>query len=162
MKTKIMSLFALLALAVSLVGCKSAIAPSVVRLGVGAGASYSLLKYPEAAPAVKASAAIICSQANSTNLSPEAVYAAVDAYKEKTPESVLIVNTALGMYTLVWNGYGQTAVSNNPAFKLYLEATCGGLMDAVATIPVTPSPATLTILRAAPQSKAWPQVTFPK
>lgn len=162
MKTKILSLFVLLALAVSLVGCKSPIAPAVLRLGVGAGASYSLLKYPEAVPAVKASAAIICAQANSTNLSPEAVYAAVDAYAEKTPESVLIVNSALSMYTLIWNGYGQTAVANNPQFKLYLEATCGGLTDAVATIPVSPSPATLTLLRAAPPNKDWPHVSFPK
>lgn len=164
MKSKILSLFALVALAVSLVGCKSsAIAPSVLRLGVGAGASYSLLKYPEAAPAVKASAAIICSQASNTNLSPEAVYAAVDAYKEKTPESVLIVNSALSLYTLIWNGYGATAVTNNPQFKLYLEATCGGLTDAVATIPIVPSSNTLSILRAAPPvSKQWPQVSFPK
>lgn len=148
------------ALAVSLVGCKSPIGPGVVRLGVSSGASYSLLKYPQAAPAVKASADIICAQAGGTNLAPASIYAAVDAYSQKTPESVLIVNSALSLYTLLWNGYGASAVNNLPQLKLYLEATCGGLTDAVGTIPTpTAAPA---MLRAAPVNKDWPHISFPK
>lgn len=156
MKTKILSLFALVALAVSLVGCKSPIAPGLVRLGVSSGASYSLLKYPQAGPAVKASAEIICSQANGTNLAPSAIYAAVDAYTQKTPESVLIVNTALGFYTLIWNGYGADAVNNQPQLKLYLEATCGGLNDATSGILFT------NLVAAKAANKDWPHVSFPK
>lgn len=160
MKTKVLSLIALAALAVSLVGCKSPIAPGVVRLGVSTGASYSLLKYPQAAPAVRASADIICAQANGTNLAPESVYAAVNAYSHQTPESVLIVNSALSLYTLLWNGYGANAVNNIPQLKLYLGATCDGLNDAVGTIPTTT--AAPSMLRSAPVDKNWPHVNFPQ
>ena len=161
MKSKVLSLFTLAALAVSLVGCNiPGIAPGVLRLGVSSGAAYSLLKYPQAAPAVRASAEIICSEANGTNLAPAAIYAAVNAYGQQTPESTLIVNSALGLYTLVWNGYGAEAVNNSPNLKLYLSATCDGLHDALGGVPITPaSPMTL---RSAPVNKNWPHVNFPQ
>jgi hypothetical protein len=156
---KVLSLLTLAALAVGLVGCGTTsntnLGPPLVRLGVSSGASYSLLKYPQAVPAVRASAAIICSQAAGTNLAPAEVVAAVDAYAEKTPESVLIVNSALSLYTLVWNGYGAAAVTNTPALKLYLAATCDGLNDALATVP-----APGVVRNAPPQNPAWPQVKF--
>jgi len=150
------------ALAVSLVGCKSTngIGPGVLRLGVASGASYSLLKYPQAAPAVRASADIICSEANGTNLAPAAIYAAVNAYGQQTAESTLIVNSALGMYTLIWNGYGVDAVNNSPTLKLYLSATCDGLTDALSGLP-SPTAAP-SVLRSAPVNKDWPHVKFPQ
>lgn len=159
---KIISLFVLAALAVSLVGCGTtggtANGPSIgaplVRLGVSTGAAYSLLKYTNALPAVKASAAIICSQAHSTNLAPAAVVEAINAYHQQTPESVLIVNSALTLYTTIWNSYGTVAVTNYPTLRLYLEATCDGLNDAIASVP---SPG---VVRNAVPNKAWPQVKF--
>lgn len=159
MKKEILSLLALVALSLSLVGCKSPIAPGLVRLGVSSGASYSLLKYPQAAPAVKASADIICSQANGTNLEPASIYAAVNAYQNQTPESVLIVNTALSLYTLLWNGYGTDAVNNVPQLKLYLSATCDGLTDAVGTLA---SPTPPSLVRASAPNQNWPHVNFPR
>ena len=159
MKKEILSLLALVALSISLVGCKSPIAPGLVRLGVSSGASYSLLKYPQAAPAVKASADIICSQSNGTNLAPASIYAAVNAYQNQTPESVLIVNTALSLYTLLWNGYGTDAVNNIPQLKLYLSATCDGLHDALPPATAAGAP---TVMRAAAQNKNWPHVDFPR
>ena len=159
MKKQILSLITLAALAVGVVGCKNPgatnIGPPLVRLGVSSGATYSLMKYPQAAPAVKASAAIICAQAAGTNLAPAAVVEAVNAYSEQTPESTLIVNSALSLYTLVWNGYGESAVSNSPTLKLYLGATCDGLNDALATVPVPGA-----VRAAAPVNKNWPQVKF--
>lgn len=161
MKRKVLSLFTLSALAVGLVGCgttggtKPNIGPPMVRLGVSSGATYSLLKYPQALPAVKASAAIICSQANGTNLAPAAVVEAVNAYTEQTPESVLIVNSALSLYTLVWNSYGASAVANTPTLQLYLSATCDGLNDALAA-----QPAAGVVRNAPPQNPTWPQVKF--
>lgn len=161
MKTKVLSIVALAALAASLVGCSSpTVGPSVLRLGVSSSASYSLLKYPEAAPAVKASADIICSEANSTNLAPAAIYEAVNAYGGQTPESTLIVNSALGFYTILWNNYGTDAVNNIPTLRLYLGATCDGLHDALGTMP-SPVAASLK-LRSAPVNKNWPHVNFPK
>lgn len=156
---KIVSLLALAALAVSLVGCGTTgggpnVGPPLVRLGVSSGASYSLLKYTNALPAVKASAAIICSQAHGTNLAPAAVVEAVNAYQQQTPESVLIVNSALTLYTTIWNSYGTVAVTNYPTLRLYLEATCDGLNDAIASVPST------GVVRNAVPNKAWPQVKF--
>lgn len=156
-KRKLLSLLAVAALAVGTVGCKNSganIGPPLLRLGVASGASYSLLKYPEAKPAVKASADIICAQANGTNFAPASVVEAVNAYREQTPESVLIVNAAINLYTLVWNGYGAGAVTNSPELKLYLTATCDGLNDALAGLPMA------GVVRGAPQNAVWPQVKF--
>ena len=159
MNKRILSVIALAVLAFGVVGCKNtggtSIGPPLLRLGVSSGASYSLLKYPQAAPAVKASASIICAQANGTNLSQAEVVAAVNAYQDQTPESVLIVNSAIGLYTLVWNGYGESAVSNSPTLKLYLGATCDGLNDAIAWLP---QPGMARAPR--PHDKGWPHVNF--
>jgi len=152
---KTLSLLSLAVLAVGLVGCGTTgtqIGPPMVRLGVSTGASYGLLKHPQALPAVKASADIICSQAAGTNLAPANVVAAINTYTEQTPESVLIVNSALSLYTLVWNGYGAEAVKNTPALQTYLQATCDGLQDALASQP------TSGVTRNAPPNPAWPLV----
>ena len=159
MRKTVASVITLAVLATGMVGCGTTasgpnIGPPMVRLGVSTSATYSLLKYPQAKPAVQASAAIICSQANGTNLAPAAVVEAVNAYTEQTPESVLILNSALSLYTLVWNSYGVSAVSNTPALKLYLSATCEGLNDALAAQPTT------TVMRNAPRNPAWPLVKF--
>lgn len=155
MKRKVLSFITLAALAVGVVGCGSTgtkIGPPMVRLGVSTGASYGLLKHPEALPAVKASADVICSQAAGTNLAPASVVEAVNAYTQQTPESTLIVNSALSLYTLVWNGYGAEAVANAPELQLYLQATCDGLNDALAQQP------TSGVVRNAPPNPAWPLV----
>lgn len=156
MKRKVLSVLSLAVLAAGLVGCGttgSQIGPPMVRLGVSTGTSYALLKHPQALPAVRASADVICSQAAGTNLAPVNVVAAVNAYTEQTPESVLIVNSALGLYTLVWNGYGADAVKKTPELQKYLQATCDGLNDALAS-PPTPS----GVVRNAPPNPAWPLV----
>lgn len=159
MKRKVLSLLTLAALAVGVVGCKSTggskIGPPMVRLGVSTGASYSLLKYPEAMPAVKASADIICSQAAGTDLAPASVVEAVNTYTQQTPESTLIVNSALSLYTLVWNGYGAEAVKSSPELQLYLQATCDGLNDALLAQPVPG-----VVRSALLQNPAWPLVKF--
>lgn len=157
---KVLSLLVLAVLAAGLTGCGTTssdanLGPPMVRLSVSSGAVYSLLKYPEAVPAVRASAAIICSQAAGTNLAPAEVVAAIDAHAEKTPESVLIVNAALSVYTLVWNSYGASAVAHTPILRVYLEATCSGLIDALTVVPASDG-----LLSATAQNPAWPQVKF--
>lgn len=159
MKMKSLSIIVVAAAGLCLAGCSTTgtnVGPPMVRLGVSTGASYSLLKYPEAVPAVRASADIICSQVGGTNLAPASVVAAVNAYSEQTPESVLIVNAAMSLYTMVWNSYGAGSVSNTPELKLYLGAVCDGLNDALASQPVAGM-----VRNASPQNPAWPQVKFP-
>lgn len=111
-------------------GCNNpTVGPAAMRLSVATAVGYSVQKYPQAIPGIKAGADIICAQASATNLSPANVVAAVNAYTEMTPESVLILNAGLGFYTLLWNSYGENAVKNSPLFQQYLLATCGGIRD---------------------------------
>lgn len=159
---KQINVLSLVALAFStlLVGCKgpsSEIGPPMVRLGVSTGATYALMEHPEALPAVRASADVICSQAAGTNLSPTSVVAAINAYTKQTPESILIVNSALGLYTLVWNGYGAEAVKNDPLLRTYLQATCDGLQDALAG-QASASRNAPSFGAAPPGSVVWPLV----
>lgn len=104
--------------------------PPVVQQGVATGVSYSTAKYPTAIPYVRAAGEVICSAANGTNLSPAAVVAAVESSNAtflKTPEGVLILNSALTLYIGVWESYGAEAVNNAPVLKTYLQATCDGI-----------------------------------
>lgn len=153
-KKKFYPLLAALTLAL-LTGCSSVkISPAIVHQGVSAGVSYSVTKYPNAVPYLRAAAPVICSAANSTNLSPNEVVSAIEssgASAFKTPEGVLILNTALTIYIGLWNSYGDTALNNAPQFRLYLLATCNGLNDGLASRSgVASSP-----------SATWPRVTFP-
>lgn len=115
------------------VGCSS-ITPSVVRLGVGTGVAYGVQKYPEALPEVKIAAEVICSAAHGTDISPTNIVAAIRlADPNISTDATLIVNGALVLYIGVWNSYGASAVNNNPKIRPYLEATCDGLTDVLAT-----------------------------
>ena len=153
---KVLSVLSLAVLATGLVGCGSTgsrIGPPMVRVGVSTVTGYALAKHPQAMPVVRASADVICAQAASTNLSPVNVVAAVHAYTEQTPESVLIVNGALSLYTLVWNSYGTDAVNNLPTLQQYLQATCDGLNEALTAYPKS-----ALISRNTLPNSTWPLV----
>lgn len=112
--------------------------PSVVQQGTSAGVSYSTAKYPTAIPYVRAAGEVICSAANGTNISPAVIVAAVEnsnAAFLKTPEGVLILNSALTLYIGVWESYGAEAVDNAPALKTYLQATCNGIQQGLVGRP---------------------------
>lgn len=137
MKTRILALFCLLTL---LAGCSttatdpSSINPIVVRLGVSTGVTYGLSKYPQAVPGVRIAGEVICSAATGTNLSPDNLIAAIQGVSTNiTPETTLIVNGALVLYIGIWNSYGQSALTNQPALRLYLQATCSGILDGLAS-----------------------------
>lgn len=123
-------LIPILALALFVSGCASTnnsnVGPGLLRLGVSSAASYSIQRYPEAVPGVTAGKDIICSVAMGTDLSPVNIVAALYAYDQKTPESVFILNAAIGAYTLVYNG-----LSDTNAAKPYVTAVCDGLNDAL-------------------------------
>ena len=145
--TTIVSTFALVSM-VFMTGCKSAptIGPLVVRQGVATGVGYSVLKYPTAVPYISAASVVVCSAANEANLDPALLIAAIEssnATSVKTPEGVLILNSAFTLYTGIWESYGVNTVSNSPTLKLYLQATCDGLNDGLAFVvpPMSPLPA---------------------
>jgi hypothetical protein len=155
-RTQILALVTTAWLASLSLGCKTAsnpaLGPATVRLGVSSTASYALLEYPQAGPAISASAAVICSQAQGTNLAPSAIVSAVNNYVRLTPESALIVNSAINFYTLIWQSYGETAVKNSPRLRTYLQATCDGLNDALAYVTNT------NMVKSGTKPVAWPLV----
>lgn len=151
----LLSAVALLALA-GCAGGKVNISPAIVQQGVATSVAYSVTKYPQALPYLRAAAPVICSAANSTNLSPAQVIAALESSNAallKTPEAALIMNTALLLYIGVYESYGDNALNNYPALRPYLQATCDGMNDGVSGKKI--QPATPTV------SDTWPQIAFP-
>jgi len=138
-----------------LTGCKSPLSPLVTRQGVAIGVSYSVMKYPSAVPYLKAVTPVVCASANSTNLSPAAVVAAIEqssaANALKTPEGVLILNSSLLLYNAVWQSFGSNAVANIPTLREHLQATCNGLNDGLFATTAT---------AAAKGNNAWARVKF--
>jgi len=127
-------------------GCSTMVlTPGSVKQGVATGVSYSVVKYPDAVPYLKAAEPVICSAAHGTNLAPAQVVAALqnsNADQLKTPEGVMILNTALALYVGLWEKYGTKAVTKSDKLRSYLEATCGGIHDGLiaAQPPPAPSP----------------------
>lgn len=140
------------------VGCSSIkISPSTVQQGVATGVSYSVIKYPQVVPYLRAADDLICSAANGTNISPAQVIAAIErapsAAVLKTPEGVLILNAALTLYVGVWESYGVNAVNNAPTLQLYLKATCSGIAEGLPS-----ASGNLTARRVS--ETGWPLVKF--
>ena len=162
MKSKLIAL-SLLAAAITLTGCKtnnqSNVGPGLLRLGVSTAAGYSLMKNPEAAPGVRAGAAIVCSVANGTNLSPAAIVAALNN-GPMDDESVFILNAGIGAYTLIFNGLSDT--NNVATIRPYTLAVCDGLNDALLYVPegVAGGAARLNRIADKAPTPGWPQVKF--
>lgn len=106
------------------------VSPAVVQQGVASTVSYSSSKFPTSVPYLLAAGDVICSEANETNLAPADVIAAIEssnATQFKTPEAVLILNSALTLYIGIWDSYGSNAIANATALQPYLKATCNGI-----------------------------------
>lgn len=115
-------------------GCgtqQTLISPALVQQGVATGVAYSAEKYTNSIQYLRIADSVICSMASSTNIAPAEVIAAIErspsAAVTKTPEGVLILNSALTLYTGIWNSYGSNAVANAVEIQPYLKATCDGI-----------------------------------
>lgn len=152
--SKFLCILPLLAL---VAGCSSVgkITPALVQQGAATAVSYGVEKYPTAIPYIKVAGAVICSAANGTNISPAEVVAAVEASNAgalKTPESVLILNGALLLYTGLWESYGADAVTEHEKLQLYLQATCNGIHDGLPD----------AARGRAPEPRNWPLIALPR
>lgn len=141
-------------------GCSSLkITPQIVEQSVSTGVKYSVAKYPNSIPYLRAAAPVICSAAYQTNLIPALVIEAIqnsEAEKLKTPEAVLILNSAMLLYIGLWNSYGDDALTKAPMFRLYLQATCEGIQGGL------PAPLSIPeLLQEYPGKRDWPKVRFP-
>lgn len=148
----------LTALVAFAVGCKNTsptLGPSLVQQGVATGVSYSVIKYTNAVPYLKVGAQIVCASAAGTNISPAAIIASLEqsslANSLKTPEGVLIFNSAMLLYTGIWESYGSNAVANVAQLQPYLQATCNGMNQGLAYTTLS--------ARNAPAA-TWPKAKF--
>lgn len=157
--------FLILLPVILLAGCtstKQLITPAIVRQGVSALEGYSISKYPDTVPYLKAAAPVICSAANSTNLSPTQVINALEKSKAnelKTPQGVLILNSLLVLYIGIWDAYGDDAVNRSPDLQSYLKATCDGMND---RLPVDSRVLQMMLARPWVSFNDWPLVGFDK
>ena len=112
-------------------GCKSPLATrELVKISVSTGVSLAVAKDPDIVPYLKASAPVVCSAANNTNLAPAEVIAALeasDAAKLKTKEGIIAMNFALSLYTSLYAMYGDD-IANKPMLQAWLLGTCDGIM----------------------------------
>lgn len=120
-------------------GCQSpGLTKSMVQTAVSTGVGFGVLKEPKAIPYLRASVPVICSAAHGTNLSPAEIVAALegsDAELEKTPEGVIIMNGIIGIYTAIFEAYGDN-VKDRPFLQAGLEGACEGLKLGLPPEPV--------------------------
>jgi hypothetical protein len=146
------------AVALFAIGCKNTsptLGPALVQQGVATGVSYSVIKYTNAIPYLKVGAQVVCASAGGTNISPAAIITALEqssvANSLKTPEGVLIFNSALLLYTGIWESYGSNAVASVAQLQPYLQATCNGMNQGLAYTTLS--------ARNAPVA-TWPKAKF--
>lgn len=124
MKTKL--LIPLLAAAL-LCGCATNPRP-IVTVIVKDGVRFGVSRSPQAVPYLQAVTPVICSVANSTNLTPESLVAAIDAIPfAKPPEAGLIIDFVVGTYDGYFEQYVDTWTSQRPLLKNVLLGCCDGL-----------------------------------
>lgn len=158
-KKSMKNIFAIIPLIalVLVTGCsntKPLVTPAVVKSGSSSAVSLGVKQWPEARPYVAASIAVLCSQAAGTNLSPASLEAALEASpiaaQAKTLTGVIVLNSMLMIYNVVWNSFVSEAVANSLA-KPYLQAACDGGNEGLAVRGV----------RSPAEANKWPQVRYP-
>jgi hypothetical protein len=118
-----------------LAGCtspvgKAVLSPAMVQVAVETGVSFGSSKYPAAVPYLRIADSVICSAADSTNIEPAQIVAAVEAagvVSATNAEAVLILNGSLAIYETVFDAYGTNWIANQPVLQGYLKSVCDGI-----------------------------------
>lgn len=147
------TLIPLLLLALT-VGCKSpGLTKTMVQTAVATGVTFGVMKEPRAIPYLRASVPVICSAAHGTNLNPAEIVAALEnspAGGLKTPQSILIMNGIIGIYTGVYEAYGQD-IDDRPFLQAALDGTCEGLKQGLP--PEGAGPEAVKVFRVNAEAK---------
>ena len=133
-KIKLPLLFAALALAALVTGCASTqtvITPATIQTATTLSVEGALIAEPDALPEVKIAGSVICAAAASTNVSPEAVVADLQAagLTNNAAEYTLIVNGVLLIYETAYNSLVNPA--DQATAQPYLQAVCNGINAAI-------------------------------
>lgn len=117
-------------------GCKTSIWPAALQGAVAVGVSYGVNKDPTIQPYLQASKTVICGLAGQGVVDPAQIVAAIqasDANALKTPEALLVLNTALAIYEAVYYEYGAKVQASD--VQPYLLALCHGLEQGLPADP---------------------------
>lgn len=142
----------LLSLLLGVSGCSNSNGPSplaraAVVSAVSGGVLIGVNKYPEAEPGIRAAEAVICAQANSTNVQPDQIVAALEAANITNAYSRIIVNGVIAIYDGVFESYGKNWLTNQVALQGYLGAVCDGM---TAALPPPPRPGARAVAKRIP------------
>jgi hypothetical protein len=135
---KLKSLASVLAAAV-LVGCSTVsplVTPAALTAEVSVGIQVGLNVYPAAAPDVAIARDIICTAAQSTNVSPANIIADLEAAGITNSNSKLIVNAAVLVYS---GAYDLIGTNTTGVIQPYAQALCQGFTQGLP--PSTPAAA---------------------
>lgn len=126
----------LVASALAFTGCQTGpkLSPALVSVAVSTGVSLGVDKYPQTIPFIRAATPVVCAAANSTNIEPAQVVAALESSGviDKTNTTArLILNGALAVYITVFDNFGENWVNSKPELQSYLKAVCDGLTTGV-------------------------------
>jgi len=110
-----------------LTGCQSpggqAMSHAAFTAAVTLGEQFALEQHPEAVPYVRAAVPVVCSVANGTNVSPQAIVSALEAANVTNATTKLIVNSSLALFNVVISGIS----TNQTEVKLYAQDLCNGM-----------------------------------
>jgi hypothetical protein len=123
-----------------LLGCASnpPLTRTLVTAAVKNGVKFGVQRSPTAIPYLQAATPVLCSVANSTNLSPAALVAALDAIPvNKPPEAGLIIDFVVGTYDGYFEQYVDNWTKNQPFLQSVLLGCCDGMTQGLSPQPLT-------------------------
>lgn len=121
--------------ALAIVGCatvKSILTPAAVEQITATTAAWGIATDKNVAPYLQAATPVICSLAGTTVLDPATVVSALEnssANELKTPTALIVINSILATYSVVYDAYGSNVTASQ--MQPYLAAMCNGLTKAI-------------------------------
>jgi len=127
MKSLILKLGLLSVSIMFLAGCTNpggqAMSHAAFTAAVTLGEQFALEQHPEAVPYVRAAVPVVCSVANGTNVSPQAIVSALEAANVTNATTKLIINSSLALFNVVISGVS----TNQTEIRLYAQNLCYGM-----------------------------------
>lgn len=108
----------------------SVMSHTAFRAAVTLGEQIALDVHPEATPYVRAATPVVCGVANSSNISPAAIVAALDAAGVTNKTTRDLVNGSLAILNVIVASIG----TNQTELRLYGQDLCAGMTDGLPPV----------------------------
>ena len=127
MNTKLTMATIVCAIGLFFTGCanpnQSAMSHAAFTAAVTLGEQFALEQHPEAVPYVRAAVPVVCSVANGTNVSAQAIVSALEAANVTNATTKLIINSSLALFNVVISGIS----TNHSEVRLYAIDLCNAM-----------------------------------